>query len=241
MMQLLSLAPTCASLSCVPAPPRAPLVSAEASFRTSAARFRNSSPRFHHSSPLVALSPLKSASSARFSPLNARLLRTPPHGATAASRGGSARARGKGDGDADPRERVEPVEAEIVGEDEWDQWRGRGRAGGSGMRGAQGGFSADEREMLRRLGAEELPPGWDSADVYLLEENVWASKPFWCQPWTIVLTGAMVVGMSWVVLHFIFVTLLVAAAIGVWWLTFLVAYPAAYKEMVQEERRRRGM
>ncbi|CAI5977495.1 unnamed protein product [Closterium sp. NIES-65] len=212
-----------------------------ARFRASAARSRISSPRFHHSSPLVALSPLKSASSARFSPLNARLLRTPPHGATAASRGGSARARGKGDGDADPRERAEPVEAEIVGEDEWDQWRGRGRAGGSGMRGAQGGFSAEEREMLRRLGAEELPPGWDSADVYLLEENVWASKPFWCQPWTIVLTGAVVVGMSWVVLHFIFVTLLVAAAIGVWWLTFLVAYPAAYKEMVQEERRRRGM
>ncbi|CAI5481156.1 unnamed protein product [Closterium sp. Yama58-4] len=153
----------------------------------------------------------------------------------------SARARGKGDGEADPRERPEPVEAEIVEEDEWDQWRGRGRAGGSGTRGAQGGFSSDEREMLRRLGAEELPPGWDSADVYLLEENVWASKPFWCQPWTIVLTGAMVVGMSWVVLHFIFVTLLVAAAIGVWWLTFLVAYPAAYKEMVQEERRRRGL
>ncbi|CAI5961655.1 unnamed protein product [Closterium sp. NIES-64] len=240
-------------------------------FRASAARSRISSPRFHHSSPLVALSPLKSASSARFSPLNARLLRTPPHGATAASRGGSARARGKGDGDADPRERAEPVEAEIVGEDEWDQWRGRGRAGGSGMRGAQGGFSAEEREMLRRLGAEELPPGWDSADVYLLEENVPtvddsadgshgsekyhirnarrpdshlsspAKTPSRCQPWTIVLTGAVVVGMSWVVLHFIFVTLLVAAAIGVWWLTFLVAYPAAYKEMVQEERRRRGM
>ncbi|CAI5512922.1 unnamed protein product [Closterium sp. Naga37s-1] len=264
MVQLLSLAPTSASLSCVlaapRAPPRAPLISAKACPR---------------SSLLAAHSPLKSVPSARFSPRSARLLRTPPHGPTAASRGGSARARGKGDGEADPRERAEPVEAEIVGEDEWDQWRGRGGGSGSGMRGAQGGFDLDERERMRGMGAEELPPGWDSADVFLLEENVpaavddtvvltgamvvgWGCQsglqrlcrstfpPSYCppcslpptpldplsglcQPWTIVLTGAMVVGMSWAVLHFIFLTVIVAAAIGVWWLTFLVAYPAVSK------------
>ncbi|GJP42116.1 hypothetical protein CLOM_g1716 [Closterium sp. NIES-68] len=226
-MQLLSLPPPCASLR----RSRASLRSTDTCFRASAALSRKSVPP---SSPLT-------ASSARVFPRSPRLLRTPYEGA-APSRGGSARARGKGD---DPRERAEPVEAEIVGDDEWDQLRGRrmGSAmrGGSDMRGAQGGFDLYEGEMMRGKGAEELPPGWDIPDMIILEENVWASKPFWCQPWTILLTGAVAVGMSWAILHFIFLTLIVAAAIGVWWLTFLVAYPAAYKEMVQEEKRRRGM
>lgn len=58
--------------------------------------------------------------------------------------------------------------------------------------------------------------------------DVWASKPPWCQPWTIVLTGGSVVAGSWQFFHAWWLTAPAVAAVGAWWWLFLVLYPSSY-------------
>eukprot|EP00250_Pteridium_aquilinum_P001774 c1198_g1_i1 orf=331-867(-) len=69
-------------------------------------------------------------------------------------------------------------------------------------------------------------------------ESVWDTKPAWCQPWTIVLTGCVAVLMSWLTVHSVMVTALVTAAISAWWYIFLFSYPQAYSEMIAARRQR---
>ncbi|PSB38831.1 hypothetical protein C7B81_04590 [Aphanothece cf. minutissima CCALA 015] len=59
--------------------------------------------------------------------------------------------------------------------------------------------------------------------------SVWDLKPWWCQPWTILLTGMVLIGASWLVLHLWWITAGVSAVIAAWWLLFLVLMPAAWK------------
>ena len=44
--------------------------------------------------------------------------------------------------------------------------------------------------------------------------SIWQIKPWWCQPWSILLTGNALIGGSWLLLHR-------------WWLTLIVAIPVA--------------
>jgi hypothetical protein len=60
------------------------------------------------------------------------------------------------------------------------------------------------------------------------DTGLWSHKPWWCQPWTIVLTGLIVVGGSWLMLHRLWVTGSIAIAVVCWWVLFLVIAPAAY-------------
>jgi hypothetical protein len=60
--------------------------------------------------------------------------------------------------------------------------------------------------------------------------SVWELKPWWCQPWSILLTGLTIVGGSWLVLHRWWITAGAATVIAGWWLLFLVLMPAAWKE-----------
>ncbi|MEA5390707.1 DUF6737 family protein [Cyanobium gracile UHCC 0139] len=60
--------------------------------------------------------------------------------------------------------------------------------------------------------------------------SVWDLKPWWCQPWSILLTGVSIVSGSWVLLHLWWITAGVLAVIAAWWLLFLVLMPAAWKE-----------
>ncbi|WP_159816825.1 DUF6737 family protein [Cyanobium sp. Copco_Reservoir_LC18] len=60
--------------------------------------------------------------------------------------------------------------------------------------------------------------------------SVWDLKPWWCQPWSILLTGIAVIGASWLVLHLWWITAGVSVVIACWWLLFLVLMPAAWKE-----------
>lgn len=68
--------------------------------------------------------------------------------------------------------------------------------------------------------------------------NVWDEKPAWCQPWTILTTGALAVGGSWEVLHWPILTALVTLFVALWWYTFLIAYPQAYANYITESRKR---
>ena len=64
-------------------------------------------------------------------------------------------------------------------------------------------------------------------------QSLWALKPWWCQPWSIVLTGLAVVLASWWLLRLWWVSLPVGLAVLVWWWLFLVVVPAAYRASVQ--------
>lgn len=46
-----------------------------------------------------------------------------------------------------------------------------------------------------------------------------------CQPWTITLTGVLVIGGSWLILNSVVITVLAALLISTWWYIFLYSYP----------------
>ncbi len=63
--------------------------------------------------------------------------------------------------------------------------------------------------------------------------DLWSHKPWWCQPWSILLSGVAMVGGSWWWLRLWWVSLPLAAAVLLWWWLFLVAVPAAYAAEVR--------
>jgi len=65
--------------------------------------------------------------------------------------------------------------------------------------------------------------------------SIWDHKPWWCQPWSIVVTGIVAVASSWIVLHRWWVSLPVLMAVLLWWTVFLVLVPAAYRNQQTAE------
>lgn len=61
---------------------------------------------------------------------------------------------------------------------------------------------------------------------------MWALKPPWCQPWTILATGGAAVGVASSINRWL--GAVAAAAVGVWWWLFLVHVPASYTEYVRQ-------
>ena len=53
----------------------------------------------------------------------------------------------------------------------------------------------------------------------------WSLKPWWCQPWTILLTGTVAITTSWLVLHIWWLTAAVAVLVLAWWCLFLLIVP----------------
>lgn len=83
----------------------------------------------------------------------------------------------------------------------------------------------------------------DDMDGYLnylsLEyDSVWDTKPSWCQPWTITLTGVLIITGSWLVLHSVVISSIALSLIGAWWYIFLYSYPKAYTDMIAERRKK---
>lgn len=62
----------------------------------------------------------------------------------------------------------------------------------------------------------------------------WSLKPWWCQPWTILLSGVTAVAASWTVLRLWWITAGVAILVSLWWLLFLVLVPAAYRQQAAD-------
>lgn len=70
-----------------------------------------------------------------------------------------------------------------------------------------------------------------------LDTNVWAHKPAWCQPWTILGTGAGFIGLvNTISGHSALWTGIASVPILVWWYVFLVAYPAEFKNYILSQR-----
>jgi len=53
----------------------------------------------------------------------------------------------------------------------------------------------------------------------------WTYKPWWCQPWSILLTGITLIGGSWVLVRILWVTVIVSVPILVWMGFFLLIWP----------------
>ncbi len=61
------------------------------------------------------------------------------------------------------------------------------------------------------------------------EPNLWALKPWWCQPWSILLTGIAAIAGSWWLLGRLWITIPCAGLVLLWWWLFLVLVPASYR------------
>ena len=73
-----------------------------------------------------------------------------------------------------------------------------------------------------------------------INPNVWASKPAWCQPWTIALTGAGIVGAAWQLSHSLLWTAVACVPVGAWWVLFLVIMPQQFRAYAEQVNQRTG-
>jgi hypothetical protein len=85
------------------------------------------------------------------------------------------------------------------------------------------------------------PADRDPAGSYQAEQasaigSIWQLKPWWCQPWSILLTGAAMILASWLGLHRLWITAPLSCAVLLWWWLFLLVVPASYRQQLQAER-----
>ncbi|WP_320667643.1 DUF6737 family protein [Prochlorococcus sp. MIT 1307] len=64
------------------------------------------------------------------------------------------------------------------------------------------------------------------------ELNLWSEKPFWCQPWSIILTGILVIIISLIWPAIKWITLLLSIIIVLWWILFLWLAPNLYRAQI---------
>jgi hypothetical protein len=70
----------------------------------------------------------------------------------------------------------------------------------------------------------------DSGSLADAAGGFWALKPWWCQPWSILLTGTAAISGSWLLFQRWWISVPLALGVAVWWLMFLVLVPAAYRQ-----------
>lgn len=68
----------------------------------------------------------------------------------------------------------------------------------------------------------------------MTKPSLWQQKPWWCQPWSIVLTGITVPTAAWVLTHRWWLVLPIALGVSLWWFVFLYLVPRQYAELGSE-------
>mgnify|MGYP001404947936 CR=1 FL=1 len=63
------------------------------------------------------------------------------------------------------------------------------------------------------------------------KKKFWDLKPFWCQPWSIITFGILVLFSSWSFFNNIVITSILSFFIIVWWVIFLLIAPKSYEEI----------
>ena len=73
-------------------------------------------------------------------------------------------------------------------------------------------------------------------------DSVWTYKPWWCQPWSILLTGSSVLGSSWLLFHRYWLTGLVSLPMLALMGFFILAFPKLAREtgLLEEMRKEHG-
>ncbi|MBW4495228.1 MAG: hypothetical protein KME26_19490 [Oscillatoria princeps RMCB-10] len=62
----------------------------------------------------------------------------------------------------------------------------------------------------------------------------WDYKPWWCQPWSIFLTGVTLISGSWFLLKTVWITAIVAVPVLVWMGFFLLIWPKLMQEYYRQ-------
>ena len=63
------------------------------------------------------------------------------------------------------------------------------------------------------------------------KKSFWDLKPYWCQPWSIITFGILVLTLSWKIFNNIIITSIIALFIITWWVLFLLIVPSSYKSI----------
>ncbi len=67
------------------------------------------------------------------------------------------------------------------------------------------------------------------------EKSFWDSKPYWCQPWSIISFGVLVLIFSWKVFNNIILTSFIGVLVSIWWILFLILAPNSYQIINNKE------
>lgn len=65
--------------------------------------------------------------------------------------------------------------------------------------------------------------------------SVWHYKPWWCQPWSILLTGIIIIGGSWFLFRAIWISLAISIPTLIWMVFFLMVYPRLFAQAMSAE------
>ncbi|AAP99920.1 MULTISPECIES: DUF6737 family protein [Prochlorococcus] len=69
------------------------------------------------------------------------------------------------------------------------------------------------------------------------KNHYWDSKPKWCQPWSIIITGVLSIIIIFVTFKNFWLTIIASFLITLWWILFLFIAPMIYNiELVQSEK-----
>ena len=61
------------------------------------------------------------------------------------------------------------------------------------------------------------------------KKSFWDSKPYWCQPWSIISFGVLALILSFQLFNNIIISSVLAFFIIVWWIIFLIIAPNSYQ------------
>ncbi|WP_242056803.1 MULTISPECIES: DUF6737 family protein [Oscillatoriales] len=67
-----------------------------------------------------------------------------------------------------------------------------------------------------------------------IDLNPWGYKPWWCQPWSIAVTGSGLIGLSWLLFKTVWVTVVVSLPVLIWMGFFLILWPQLMKQSTTE-------
>ena len=67
------------------------------------------------------------------------------------------------------------------------------------------------------------------------KDDFWSFKPFWCQPWSIISFGILVLIFSWTLFNNIIISSIFLFLVIPWWILFLIIAPKLHKENFNKE------
>ena len=67
------------------------------------------------------------------------------------------------------------------------------------------------------------------------KKSFWDSKPFWCQPWSIIGFGILLVITSLIIFNNFIITALLGFLIIIWWVVFLILAPNNYQDISRKK------
>ncbi|MBP0019583.1 MAG: hypothetical protein J7647_18780 [Cyanobacteria bacterium SBLK] len=65
--------------------------------------------------------------------------------------------------------------------------------------------------------------------------NFWDYKPWWCQPWSILLTGGGAIALSGLLGRSLWLTVFVTVPVLLWWFYFLILVPWVVREAMENK------